>query len=230
MDTFALRRIKLKQLVDTLAKGNVRVFAARFGYAPAQISQYLSSTYNEGRSMGERAARALEKRVNVPQGWLDQPIEPIPSDHPRAAYAAADHVASENVGLAFRRIPVLFTAHLNENGLVHLEPTSEDGPERFVEFVSRDTNTYAVQIKGQMLKPRIRNNEFLIIEPSLEPAPGDDVLVKYINDESVVMQFLYKRGSEWTFGPLNETGPNVSCDESEIVSAATITAVVRAPR
>lgn len=69
---YATRRAQLKICIDQRALGNIAAFAEAFGYDRAQISQYLSESYNHGRSMGERAARALEEKTSLPSGWLDR--------------------------------------------------------------------------------------------------------------------------------------------------------------
>lgn len=72
IDIHVVRRARLRMLIDQRAAGNIAAFADQFGYSRSRVSQFLSDTYNEGRSIGERAARALEEVVGVPFGWLDQ--------------------------------------------------------------------------------------------------------------------------------------------------------------
>jgi len=68
---YANRRNQLRTLIDHRSAGNIAAFADQFGYSRSRVSQFLSDTYNEGRSIGERAARALEEAAVVPFGWLD---------------------------------------------------------------------------------------------------------------------------------------------------------------
>lgn len=81
-DIHVTRRAQLRMLIDQRAAGNIATFADQFGYSRSRVSQFLSDTYNEGRSIGERAARALEEVVGVPFGWLDQAADrPGKSSH-----------------------------------------------------------------------------------------------------------------------------------------------------
>lgn len=68
---YANRRAQLRTLIDHRSAGNIAAFADQFGYSRSRVSQFLSDTYNEGRSIGERAARALEEAAVLPFGWLD---------------------------------------------------------------------------------------------------------------------------------------------------------------
>jgi len=65
------RRSRLTLLIQQRADGNAAAFAALLGYPKSQIHQFISRTYNGGRSIGERAARELEHRAALPFGWLD---------------------------------------------------------------------------------------------------------------------------------------------------------------
>lgn len=71
-DIHVIRRAQLRMLIEQRAAGNIAAFADQFGCSRSRVSQFLSDTYNEGRSIGERAARALEEVAGVPFGWLDQ--------------------------------------------------------------------------------------------------------------------------------------------------------------
>ncbi|MDN4052874.1 hypothetical protein QPK32_07280 [Massilia sp. YIM B02763] len=67
-----IRRTRLSLLISERAGGNVSKFAQSLGYSHSQLHQFLSPTYNEGRSIGELAARLLEQRAGLQFGWLDQ--------------------------------------------------------------------------------------------------------------------------------------------------------------
>ncbi|VFR43486.1 hypothetical protein ANDA3_3096 [plant metagenome] len=104
MDMYAIRRQRLRFLIanDPLAQGNQAAFAERLGYTRAQISQYLSATYNNGRSPGEQAARALETKAKLPPLWLDGCDNltqnwPFP-DIPRDAFEALPDAAKAQAG------------------------------------------------------------------------------------------------------------------------------------
>lgn len=69
--TYQRRRENLRTLINERTNGNIAAFAEQFGYARSRVSQFLSDTYNDGRSIGERAARAMEEVAGLPFGWLD---------------------------------------------------------------------------------------------------------------------------------------------------------------
>lgn len=69
---YANRRAQLRRLIDQRAAGNIAAFAEQLGYSRARVSQFLSETYNDGRSIGERAARAIEEDASLPLFWMEQ--------------------------------------------------------------------------------------------------------------------------------------------------------------
>lgn len=77
------RRARLKLLIEERAGGSQRAFAKQLGYTRSNIHHFLSTAYNHGRSVGERAARKLEHKAGLPYGWMDQAIEvatPVPGN------------------------------------------------------------------------------------------------------------------------------------------------------
>lgn len=72
MDIHEIRRRNLRQLVDSVAEGNMAKFGQMIGKERSQVAQYLSPTYNGGRSIGERVARSIEIELEVDVGLLDR--------------------------------------------------------------------------------------------------------------------------------------------------------------
>lgn len=91
---YATRRSQLRRLIAMRTGGNASAFAKEMGYSRAQISQFMSATYNDGRSIGERAARAIEDVASVPFGWLDQSTATAP-DLPTAPDSPIDLILAE---------------------------------------------------------------------------------------------------------------------------------------
>jgi hypothetical protein len=222
MDIFEIRRSRLKHLVGEIANGNVSIFAGRFGYSPAQISQYLSSTYNDGRSMGERVARTLEQRVSVPQGWLDRPMHTI--EPAITGVSGEQTLYAQPAPNLFNPVPLRWIGITSAEDSIEIRESPEKG--RLVDFATASLGSFAVQTKGHDFKPRIRSGEIMILEPKA-PRPGDDVLFKLVTGEWMLMQMLYARDGECTFGSINERGSNTSCDESEIVETFVLAGVLR---
>lgn len=58
-------------------KGGRPAFEQKYGYGRAQITQFLSETYQDGRSIGDLAARRIEKRLKKPDRSMEVPFEEV---------------------------------------------------------------------------------------------------------------------------------------------------------
>lgn len=75
---YEIRRKNLRRLINELANGVDAHFAEKYGYTRSRIGQFLSKDYNDGKSIGDRAARALEKAIGLSPLELDQDQGSIP--------------------------------------------------------------------------------------------------------------------------------------------------------
>lgn len=70
-------------------------------------------------------------------------------------------------------------------------PLQAVSEKQYVDFRSTDPTAYAVQVKGDGLKPRIDNSEYLIVEPNHRKVQlYDEVLVTLHNGDSFVRIFV----------------------------------------
>jgi len=74
-EIYDIRRANLLLLIAERTNGSKNAFAKLLGYRRSNIHSFLSTTYNNGRSIGDLAARRIERKANVACGRLDLPIE-----------------------------------------------------------------------------------------------------------------------------------------------------------
>lgn len=99
-DIHVVRRAHLRMLIDQPAVGNIAAFVDQFDYSRCRVLQFLSDTYNECRSIGERAARTLKEVMGVPFGWLDQAAD-LPGK--LSGNSTSDHAAELRGAITQRR-------------------------------------------------------------------------------------------------------------------------------
>ena len=66
------------------------------------------------------------------------------------------------------------------------------------------------------MKPRIKNGEFVIVEPSHACVSGDEVLIKCIKGRVMVKELLYIRDGMVHLASVNEAHPKIIIEQSEI--------------
>lgn len=72
MDTKANRLKNLRRLIDERFEGNKGRFADAIGRPRPNIYRLLSENAEDRRAIGEDLARAIETKLGLPGGWLDQ--------------------------------------------------------------------------------------------------------------------------------------------------------------
>jgi SOS-response transcriptional repressor LexA len=234
MDIYARRRARLAMLVEQKTQGNVAEFARTYGYSRSQISQFLSDTYNGGRSIGERAARTLDERLGNPPGWLDLRLSESEKTTLSRPFSTAElRVATNNaqpIDLSpeapyLHRIQVAARVTANPQGFIESQEHLTDHKVLFLDYYSVN-DVYAVQVKGSGLRPRIKNNEYIVIDSYRFGRAGDDVLVTFKDERVAILQVLYLRGDEKAFGTVSDGAPSIIIPESEIEAEELIVGIV----
>lgn len=231
MDIYALRRTRLALMVESYSKGNIAAFAKRYGYSRAQISQFLSEAYNGGRSIGERAARTLEKRCETPPGYLDMPLsdgEQKLLDRPFSTAELRVIVgsprASDSDPLATNetvaRPYIQGTLSPSKDGFIEVwEPVNPGNIKYLGVFVESDSYV-ALRIATSALRPRFKNGEYILAGSKRQPQPGDDVIVQFKDERVALRQLLYIRDNEIALGSVIDATPSivVPMDEIDFIS------------
>lgn len=120
------------------------------------------------------------------------------------------------ISASIRRCPVVGTAQLGDNGhYCELEYPPGDG-DGFITWQTSDENAYAIRCRGDSMKPRIKDGEFVIIEPNHEYIPGDEVLVRTQDGRVMVKVYLYAREGKIHLGSVNDTHPTIAVPKEEI--------------
>lgn len=207
----ALRLAKLQKLRDMTFGGSAAQLAKAVNRSGSQISQWFTGV----RTITEDSARRIEKSLKLPAGWMDQPLDDETDGH---------KVRPGN------RIPVVGSARLGDNGtFVELEYPVGHG-DGHINLPSDDSNAYALRCVGDSMTPRIRNGEFVVVEPNREVSNGDEVLVKATGGRVMVKTFLYRRDGRVHLLSVNEAHPPLAIDESEVEAMHYVAAIVKPTR
>ncbi|WP_230406297.1 LexA family protein [Alcaligenes ammonioxydans] len=214
MDIYATRRRNLQQLIDDRAQGNAADFARSVGRERAQIAQYLSPTYNSGRSIGERVARAIEKEAELEAGSLDRP-EGL--GRPKSEGFDANVIPA---AVGERRIPLLNYVQAG----VFCDPGQNftfEGMEYLLTDLDLSERAFALQIKGDSMQPDFREGDRIIVDCEVSPRPGDFVVAKNSDEEATFKKYRLLRIGEdgqevFELVPLNQDYPSMRSDQHHV--------------
>lgn len=127
----------------------------------------------------------------------------------------------------WRAVPVVGHAQLGDNGYwADLEYPVGAG-DGYVDFPSRDPNAYALKCVGDSMRPRIKDGEFVVIEPNQPIEAGDEVLVKSKAGQVMVKEFLYRRAGRVHLRSVNDAHKPLSFSNDEIEKMHFVRAICR---
>lgn len=82
----------------------------------------------------------------------------------------------------------------------------DGGQELIATSVPVKQHTFALRVVGDSMEPEFREGMILIIEPEMDPLPGDYVVAKN-GDDATTFKQLVKDGADWYLKPLNPRYP-----------------------
>ncbi|CDG20666.1 Predicted phage repressor [Xenorhabdus poinarii G6] len=113
----------------------------------------------------------------------------------------------------FNDIPVRGNAQLGDTSYWN-DVDSTDG---YIRWPTHDQDAYALKCIGNAMIPRVKEGEFVIIEPNHSYSPGDEVLVVTDTDEVMVKTFLFERENYYHLLSINEDHAPVRLHHAKIV-------------
>jgi len=126
-----------------------------------------------------------------------------------------------------RAIPVVGMAQLGDQGFwadIEYPVGHGDG---FIDFPTADPDAYALKCVGDSMRPRIKDGEYVIVEPSRTVEPGDEVLVKSKDGRVMVKEFAYSRAGRIHLLSTNEAHATIAIPKDEISKMHYVGAIVK---
>lgn len=187
----------------------LKQFAAQRGLeGPGALGKAIGKKVNQtsdllsgAASFGEKVARSIEAAAGLPDMWLDR-LDEGNADSGPAIRGSVPLISDVQAGLYKELVD---NYHPGDGGM-ELVPTS----------VPVGRHTFALRVSGDSMEPEFRAGMILIIEPELDPQPGDFVVAKNHSDETTFKQ-LVKDGADWFLKPLNERYPIKPLGDNEII-------------
>lgn len=127
--------------------------------------------------------------------------------------ASAGNVIGEAEEVSFTRVPVMGSAQLGSEG----HWVGLDNGDGFVNWPSRDPEAFALRCKGDSMKPRIKDGEYVVVEPNHGYLPGDEVLLVTRDEQVMIKTFLYQRDGAVLVMSVNEEHPPLRFPVSDVV-------------
>ncbi|AVO56176.1 helix-turn-helix transcriptional regulator [Ectopseudomonas mendocina] len=95
---------------------------------------------------------------------------------------------------------------------------------------SNDPNAYALKVSGHSMMPRIKNGEFVLIEPNHGYVAGDEVLVKTFAGQAMIKEYIYTRDGEHRFDSVNPGVPPLMLPVESVEKIHYVAGILKASR
>ncbi|HGM5338211.1 TPA: S24 family peptidase [Serratia marcescens] len=136
---------------------------------------------------------------------------------------SAGNVTGEAEEVSFTRVPVMGSAQLGSEG----HWVGLDNGDGFVNWPSRDPEAFALRCKGDSMKPRIKDGEYVVVEPNHGYLPGDEVLLVTRDEQVMIKTFLYQRDGAVLVMSVNEEHPPLRFPVSDVVRIQYVAGIVK---
>jgi len=127
--------------------------------------------------------------------------------------AKQSYEALESASSIIGKVPVISWVQAGE----FTEAVESRGAEEWVETSAPVLrHTFALRVKGDSMEPEFPAGVIVVVEPDLEPNPGDYVVVRNGGGEATFKQ-LVRDGEDWYLKPINPRYPIKPLGHSHIV-------------
>jgi phage repressor protein C with HTH and peptisase S24 domain len=157
-----------------------------------------------------------EAHLRTKPGTLDTPMD--------------GHARWESGKTKAGRVPVVGNAQLGEEGYfeaLDLPAESQDG---YINIHSDDPDAYGMRVMGDGMLPRIKNGEFVLIEPNKRYVSGDEVMVRTVTGRTMIREFIYLRDGMYRLDSVNAEHGSIHIAESDVLEVHLIGGILKSSR
>lgn len=180
----------------------------------------ISTAEREGRGSSDTPVYA--KVCGVDAHWLATGTGSmlLPATEP-------SNVAPAPAMRASRKVAVVGEVKGGDHGYLEELQYPVGYGEGTVDFPTADPMAYALRVRGDSMHPRYRAGEFVVVEPSVEALPGDDVVVAMVDGRKLLKELGWWRDGEVQLLSVNNHFGPMTLERSDIASIQLVAGRVR---
>lgn len=251
MDIYEKRLTIIKALIG---ENTIKDFANAHSDVDAS---YISQILNGHRTLGDRAAMNLAGKLSVPPellttgnytatdrdritaAWLALGLKPPALPHPAFFNANINETAQrveddrrywEARDRRSTPVPVVGKAMLGAEGYFEAMDYPAGHGDGYIDISSSDENAYGLKVVGSSMHPRIKNGEFVLIEPNHPYQTGDEVLVKTKDGRAMVKEFIYLRDGQYRLDSISDGYPPIFIDADQVEKIHYVAAILKSSK
>lgn len=212
MKTNEIRRLNTRKLMEERfgsGRGAMQKLATLLERPLTQINQLIGE--NPTRNIGNQMARHIEHQCGKEEGWLDIPQMGV----------LMPNVSVASMGTETRAVPII--SYVQAGMMLEVvDPfTLGDGFATILTDVDCSAFTFALEIRGDSMEPDFREGDRVLIDPKVQPRPGDFVVAKNASDSATFKKYRPRStGPEgqliFELVPLNPDYPTLRSDVDDL--------------
>ncbi len=122
------------------------------------------------------------------------------------------------------------TAQLGNEGYfeaLDFPPGHGDG---YLSIHSDDPDAYGLKVTGDSMLPRIKNGEYVLIEPNKNYFSGDEVVVRTVKGRTMIKEFIYLRDGMYRLDSVNAEHPPIHIAASDVIEIHLVGGILKSSR
>ncbi len=136
----------------------------------------------------------------------------------------------EALAVAEGTVPVVGKAMLGTDGYFEeMDYPTGSGDGRLL-ISSTDPNAYGLRVVGTSMAPRIKNGEYVLVEPNHRYMSGDEVLVKTIDGKAMIKEYMYCRDGLYRFDSVNPGNEPIYLPEDQVEKVHYVGGILKSSR
>lgn len=127
-------------------------------------------------------------------------------------------------------VPVVGTAQLGNEGYfeaLDFPPGHGDG---YLSIHSDDPDAYGLKVTGDSMLPRIKNGEYVLIEPNKNYFSGDEVVVRTTEGRTMIKEFIYLRDGMYRLDSVNAEHPPIHIAAADVIEIHLVGGILKSSR
>lgn len=128
------------------------------------------------------------------------------------------------------RVPVVGYAQLGNEGFFEALDFPVGHGDGYLNIHSDDPEAYGLKVTGDSMLPRIKNGEFVLIEPNKSFYSGDEVMVRTSAGRTMIKEFIYLRDGMYRLDSVNAEHPPIHIAESDVMEIHLVGGILKSSR
>jgi phage repressor protein C with HTH and peptisase S24 domain len=128
------------------------------------------------------------------------------------------------------RVPVVGSAKLGSDGYFEALDFPVGHGDGYLNIYSDDPNAYGLRVMGDSMHPRIKNGEYVLIEPNKAFVTGDEVMVQTFDGRSMIKEFIYLRDGVYRFDSVNQDHSPLHLDQETVSKVHLVGGILKSSR